>query len=505
MTERTTRSPRIAFDALTVDFGATRAVDQFTMSAGAGEIIGLLGHNGAGKSTIVNVATGAVPWTAGTISIDGAEIRLGSSPREIAQIGVTVVHQEPALVPNLSILDNLELGRRPTGSRRARADEARAALAEVGADLALDLPVATLSLGERQLVDLARGVLEGEIKVLFLDEPTAALGAEETTALHALIRTFADAGAVVFYVSHRLPDILDVCTRITVMNTGRIVMDAPAAGLQVEDLSEALAPGTVRAAFTPRHSDRVALEIGYGATDLVVHRGEVVGLFGMASSDQFRLLESLYGLRPAEGVQRLGGDEFSPSDPRQALRRGVFYVPADRERDGLLATFTAQDNVLFPWYARLGAAGWITRRTGAALYAESRERLEVRGPGGEVPVSEFSGGNRQKHLLARWMFPEQPGVLLLAQPTQGVDVGAKADIVRAIRAFADAGSTIVVASAESDEITSMCDRAYVLYGGRSAELRAGSTLTDDALLDTLLSLASGAASHPESLNEVNQS
>ncbi|HKP05615.1 MAG TPA: sugar ABC transporter ATP-binding protein [Microbacterium sp.] len=504
MTEPTTASPRIAFDALTVDFGATRAVDQFTMSAVPGEIIGLLGHNGAGKSTIVNVATGAVPWTAGTISIDGEEIRVGSTPREIARIGVTVVHQEPALVPNLSIFDNLELGRRPTGSRRARADEARAALAQVGADLAIDLPVATLSLGERQLVDLARGVLEGEIKVLFLDEPTAALGAEETTALHALIRTFAAAGAVVFYVSHRLPDILDVCTRITVMNTGRIVMDAAAAGMQVEDLSEALAPGTVRATLTPRHSEDIELEVGYGGRSLIARRGEVVGLFGMASSDQFRLLESLYGLRPADGAQRLAGRDFAPTDPRHALRKRVFYVPADRERDGLLSTFTAQDNVLFPWYARLGAAGWITRGTGAELYAKSRERLEVRGPAGDVPVSEFSGGNRQKHLLARWMFPEQPGVLLLAQPTQGVDVGAKADIVRAIRALADAGSTVIVASAESDEITSMCDRAYVLYGGRSAELHAGSTLTDDALLDSLLTLASGGAAHPESLNEVNQ-
>ena len=506
MTERTTSSPRIAFDALTVDFGATRAVDQFTMSATPGEIIGLLGHNGAGKSTIVNVATGAVAWTAGMISIDGEEIRPGSTPREIAKIGVTVVHQEPALVPNLSILDNLELGRRPGGSRRTRADVARTALTQVGADLALDLPVASVSLGESQLVEPARGVLEGEIKVLFLDEPTAALGAEETTALHALIRHFAEAGAVVFYVSHRLPDILDVCTRITVMNTGRIVMDAPAAGMHVDDLSEALAPGTVRAALTPRRGDTAAVvvEVSYGADHLNARRGEVVGLFGMASSDQFRLLESLYGLRTADGAQRLMGREFVPADPRQALRSGVFYVPADRERDGLLSTFTAQDNVLFPWYGRLGAAGWITRRTGAELYAQSRERLEVRGPAGDVPVAEFSGGNRQKHLLARWMFPAQPDVLLLAQPTQGVDVGAKADIVRAIRALADAGSTILVASAESDEITSMCDRAYVLYGGRSAELHAGSSLTDEALLDTLLALASGVAPNPESLNEVKQ-
>ena len=498
------RTPRIEFDALTVDFGTTRAVDQFTLDAVPGEIIGLLGHNGAGKSTIVNVATGAVQWTEGSIRIDGEDIVQGSTPRDIARVGVTVVHQEPALVPNLSILDNLEVGRTPHGSRRSRADAARAALRQVGAELSLDLPVGTLSLGERQLVDLARGVLEGEVKVLFLDEPTAALGAEETTALHRLIRAFAAAGAVVFYVSHRLPDILDVCTRIAVMNTGRLVMDAPASGLKVEDLSEALAPGTIGQALVRPAAGDVEVEVRYGAEELIAHRGEVVGLFGMAASDQFRLLESLYGLRTRADVQRLGGADHHPVDPRQAIRAGVYYVPADRERDGLLSTVSAQENVLFPWYGRLGAAGWITEASGSGIYEESRQRLNVRGPEGGVPISEFSGGNRQKHLLARWMFPQQPRLLLLAQPTQGVDVGAKADIVRAIRALAEAGSTVLVASAESDEITSMCDRAYVLFGGRSAELRAGATLSDDALLESLLTLASEGATPDDSLNEVTQ-
>ncbi|MEV8273058.1 sugar ABC transporter ATP-binding protein [Microbacterium sp. NPDC077184] len=503
MTHATNPPPRISFEGLTVDFGASRAVDHVTLSAVPGEIIGLLGHNGAGKSTVVNVATGAIGWTSGEIRIDGEPIPAGSTPRDIARIGVTVVHQEPALVPNLSILDNLELGRPAHGSRRERAAAAQAALERVGTDLPLDLPVATLSLGERQSVDLARGVLEGEIRVLFLDEPTAALGAEETAALHALIRSFAAAGAVVFYVSHRLPDILDVCTRIAVMNTGRLVMDQPAAGLRVEDLSEALAPGIVRAALVSARRGTLATEIEYGDRHLTAHRGEVVGLFGMAASDQFHLLESLYGLRADESRHRLEGRPYAPSDPSDALRRGVFYVPADRERDGLLSTFSARDNVLFPWYGHLGAAGWITPQTGGDLYERSRELLEVRGPAGDVPVSEFSGGNRQKHLLARWMFPQQPEVLLLAQPTQGVDVGAKVDIVRAIRALAEQGSTVLVASAESDEITSMCDRAYVLYGRRSAELHAGSTLTDEALLDTLLRLAGD--SHSDEQNEVHPS
>ena len=481
--------PRIAFDELSVVFGATRAVDRFQLEAQRGQVIGLLGHNGAGKSTIVNVATGAVPWTTGTVTIDGAEIAHGSSPRQIAKLGVAVVHQEPALAPNLSVLDNLELGRTHPRRRRDRVIQAKAALKRVGSELPLDLPVGVLSLGERQLVDLARGYLEGEIKVLFLDEPTAALGAAETVALHELIRSLAASGTVVFYVSHRLPDILDVCTRIVVMNSGRVVMDRAAAGLHTPDLSEALAPGTVRQSVDSTARDSTGFECRSGETEITARQGEVVGLFGMAASDQFSLLESYFGLRAGDGHASLLGQPYRPRSPADSIKAGVYFVPADRETDGLLATAPARENVLLPWYGTRINPWWIDERSGADVYERSRVALNVQGPGGDAPISEFSGGNRQKHLLARWMFPETPTVLLLSQPTQGVDVAAKADIVRAVRELAASGTTVVVASAESDEITSMCDRAYVLYQSRTATLTAGADLSDQNLLDALLALA----------------
>ncbi|MET0910858.1 MAG: ATP-binding cassette domain-containing protein, partial [Ilumatobacteraceae bacterium] len=234
--------PRLAFDDVTVDFGVTRALDGVDLTFGAGEIVGLLGHNGAGKSTLVNVATGAVRATSGSMLLDGQAVTAGT-PRQAAELGITVVHQTPALVGNLTVLDNLFLGRDRTGRAKVDRSAARAALAEVsGEGLALDTMVSTLELGERQIVDLARGLLYGEMKVLLLDEPTAALGQAETDALHALIRRLASKGTTVIYVSHRLPDILEVCDRIAVLREGKVAGTHAVTGLTAGALAKALVP-----------------------------------------------------------------------------------------------------------------------------------------------------------------------------------------------------------------------------------------------------------------------
>ncbi|MDR2565207.1 MAG: sugar ABC transporter ATP-binding protein [Bifidobacteriaceae bacterium] len=479
---------RFGLRQLTVEFGATRAVDGVTLEVQPGEIVGLLGHNGAGKSTIVNVSSGALAWTSGEIRIDGAPVQRGASPRAMAELGVTVIHQEPALAANLTVLANLFLGRKRTGSRAARRRRAAEALKEVGGEsIPLDVPVSTLSLGERQLVDLARGALFGEIRVLMLDEPTAALGLAETRSLHALIRSYAAKDAAVVYISHRLADILDVCQRIVVLESGRVVLDRPAAGLSLAELSEALAPGVVHQQLvsTAREEEVVRVELPGGAVN--AKAGEVVGLFGMAGGEQLAVLESLFGIGPKLPMW-LAGQRYAPKRPGDALRQGIFLVPPDRDKDGLLAGFSGKDNVMLPWLRDSKAAWWLGRRTGAAVYQDSRLRLNVQGPGGDVPVTAFSGGNRQKHLLARWMFPAQPRLLLLGQPTQGVDVGAKVDIVRAVRLLAADGVTVLVASSENDEIASMCDRSYVLRDGRVALVERGPELAT-ALLDSLLRLS----------------
>jgi ABC-type sugar transport system ATPase subunit len=489
------RAPaRLSFEALSVDFGVTRALSEITASIKPGEIVGLLGHNGAGKTTLFNVASGSVPASSGRFLLDGEPVPRRATPSQIAALGITIIHQEPALAGNLSVIDNIQLGRPRTTSRAEGRRIAQAALDRVGAHAALDQPVSALGLGQRQLVDLARGITGGEMRVLLLDEPTAALGRAETDALHALIRTFAAAGTAVIYVSHRLPDILEVCERILVLRTGELVLDRPSSAFTPRELASALAPGL-------DHDE--SFESCAGEERLTLHdpyplhfkAGEVVGLFGMAAGDQFALLERLFGIGEPLGVS-LDGVSRVLSSPNGSMELGIHLVPADREKDGLISGMSAIDNVYLPWLGRTGGGGWwITEATGRDAYSDARTQLSILGPAGDATIDQFSGGNRQKHLLARWMFPVRPNVLLLAQPTQGVDVGARADIRRGIREAALAGTTVIVASAETDEIASMCDRSYVLLGAHSAHVDSSETF-DAALLETLLTLAErSAAAH----------
>lgn len=483
--------PRIAFTDITVDFGATRALDRVDISVEAGEVVGLLGHNGAGKSTLVSIAAGVLRPSGGLLEIDGTPVA-HLSPQAVGRRGLTVVSQEPALVATLSIHDNLFLGH-PDVPRRERAARAADVLAKVGLEgISPRTIVGELQTGQRQLVDVARGMILGGLKVMFLDEPTAALGAAETERLHTLIRELADGGVAVVYVSHRLPDVLSVCTRVVVLNSGRVVSDASASSLTVRDLSVALSPGFEDLELHAGTAEgEVALRV-HGPSELTFRRGEIVGVFGMAAGAQFALMESVFGARQHHSVSSFGyeldGKRFAPGSPKAAIAAGVVMVPADREVDGLLRNLSARDNVLLPWFRAHATAGAVMPSTGGSAYQDAREAMSIRGPDGAAPIATFSGGNKQKHLLARWIYPHKPRVLLLNQPTQGVDVGAKNDIVKALRALADDGVTIIVASSESDEIARMCSRSYVLHELETAEVPSGPQM-EEQLLSTLLELA----------------
>jgi ABC-type sugar transport system ATPase subunit len=475
---------RLEFKGVTVDFGPTRAIDQVSFSIKPGEVVGLLGHNGAGKTTLFNVVSGAIGASVGSFILDGEEFTGAVTPREISSRGVTVLHQEPALAANLSVVENLFLGG-PGRITKAMRQKAAAVLDDVGADFELTRPVGTLSLGERQLVALARGALAADIKVLLLDEPTAALGLRESEALHELIERFARSGVAVVYVSHRLPDILSICTRVVILSGGKMVADGPTGDFDAASLARALAPEMLTTLKEAPQIQEPLIEIPTPHAQLTVRGGEVVGLFGMAGGEQFDVLAQLFGLRGRCDVQ-WDGELVSVASPKAAIRKGIYMVPPDRETDGLVNGMSAQDNVFSPWFRFMAARGWwISRKTGGVEYADARRDLNIHGPEGVASIDQFSGGNRQKHLVARWMGVRPPKLLLLGHPTQGVDVGAKADIVRSVRAAARNGSAVLVASAESDEIASLCDRAYVINGSQVTEVASGPRF-DERLLEALL-------------------
>lgn len=478
----TTSENRLEYEDVSVSFGATKALSNVSFSVREGEIVGLLGHNGAGKSTLFNVTSGAVSASSGSVRIDGHGVGGDLSPRKAAELGITVIHQEPALAPNLSVLDNLFLSRRVQRGTDKK-EEARRALARVGADVPLDMPVDSLSLGDRQLVDLARGVLSGDMKILLLDEPTAALGKTETDFLHALIRDFAAQGVAVVYVSHRLPDIMEVCTRIVVLRAGELVVDDPTDTFSPERLAKALVPDLRQAKTIETSPGGAVLAYDAPGGEIAVRSGEVVGLFGMAGGEQFEIAARLGGAGDQTEYEFLG-EKIRVSHPRQAMRRGIFFVPPDRDKEGLIATETAKDNVLFPWYGEKGG-WWVSQKTGRVAYERARRKLDIQGPDGNAEIAQFSGGNRQKHLLARWIYPAEPELLILSQPTQGVDVGAKLDIVEAVRTAARDGAAVVVVSSESDEIASMCDRSYVLTESCVSSIDSSADFNTDLLSELL--------------------
>jgi ABC-type sugar transport system ATPase subunit len=459
---------KLASDGLSVTFGHTKALSEFEFEFRAGEIIGLLGHNGAGKSTFVNAVTGAVTKYEGRLFIAGVEVPPGAGPRELAQMGISVLFQEPALVGTLSVKDNLFLGHHVEPSEAAACE----ALTSVGARFLLDQPVSSLTLGQRQIVALARGLLGGQPEVLLLDEPTAALGRRETDALHDVIRQFADSGTAVVYVSHRLRDIFDVCNRVVVLQGGRQQIDRPISDVTMGTLTSALAPGldqseAPQATREPSTSPEVLRVQERRGNELSFGEGEIVGLFGMAAGAQYELLDRLFGLDEPTKYE-LDGAAVHVSRPFDALKRGIHLVPADREKDGVLGNLSAFDNVFLPWLREPSLSSAQDRQE---LYAEIREKFGIQGPPGTALITAFSGGNRQKHLLS--------------QPTQGVDVQAKQDIRRVIGELAEQGTTVLVASAEADEIASLCSRSYV-FGATACHNVPGGSGFDSRLMTSLL-------------------
>jgi ABC-type sugar transport system ATPase subunit len=461
--------PILTLEGIHVSFGGIVALRDENFAVRPGEIVGLLGHNGAGKSTLVNVATGAVRPQRGLMTIDGRRASVLGNPSEIEKAGVKVIHQEPALAQFLSVADNITLGRREEWlSNAERREFSRRALALIGSPIDVDRPVSTLEFGEKQIVDLARA-LSTDLKVLFLDEPTGALGQQEADRLHDLLRKLASEGRGIVYVSHRLRDILSVCTRLVVLRGGEVVLDEPAANFTVARLSEALAPDMRQSdRSVPPDTTEVALTAKRGDQELQFHKGRITGLFGMAAGPQFQLLEQLFGTGGSIDAS-LFGRPLDVNGPRDAIRNGIFYVSANREREGLLQHMSSLDNLVLPWIDHFRNGPFVSHDKAAVTYRKAQQSLNIRGGHMDGLVSQLSGGNRQKVVLGRWIFGDRPKVLLLAQPTQGVDVGARLDIARSLHALADTGVTILVASSESDEIELLCSRAYTCQGDRWSE------------------------------------
>ncbi|WP_020387084.1 sugar ABC transporter ATP-binding protein [Kribbella catacumbae] len=490
-------------------YGGVQACRDVDFTLGAGEVHALLGENGAGKSTLMKILSGDVTGYAGQIEINGSPVSF-SGPTDAQAAGIAMIHQELDLVPGLPVADNIFLGRElrtrlRTVDRRRMEREARALLERSGVDLDPRRPVGELRIGEQQLVTIAKAI-SLDARVLIMDEPTSALTTSEVERLFVVIRELRRGGVGIVYISHRMEEIAQVADRASVLRNGQNVASFDPRTLSTAEVVEAMVGRPVQTMFTtpdaatgdellrvenlaltprrPRPGRRDPAGIS-----LTVRAGEIVGLAGLLGSGRTELLETLYGVAPGgtrSGRIVLQGQQIQPRGPRHALRHGIGFVPEDRRTSGLVLFHSILANTVvssLPAYGRLGV---IARRMERSASVRMADRLRLKFGRLQDEVGTLSGGNQQKVVFGRMLLTE-PHLLLLDEPTRGVDVGAKAEIYRLLGELAGQGIGVLLASSELPELVGVCDRVVVLRDGRDV----ASFSTADSAEGDLLAAAMG--------------
>jgi len=491
-------------------FGGVQALRNASLDVRAGEVHALVGENGAGKSTIINVLAGAVQSDEGTVIFDGQRVNFGS-PAESQAAGIAVIHQELATLPTMSVAENVWMGRMPTKGwrldRRSMEVQTRTLLDSVGLDVDPRAIMRDLSLSQQQLVEIAKALGAGA-RLLIMDEPTASLTEHEATRLHALTRRLRDQGTAILFVSHRIAEVFAIADRITVFRDGSHVAtmatdDATPARVVELMVGRPMSMDTV--AVTVSDAAPMVLEVrhltrrepigrGPGLHDvsLTVRRGEIVGLAGLVGAGRSELAETIFGAREFDsGDVFIGDDRARLESPADALSAGIAMVPEDRKGLALFLEHSVRANMSMAVLPRLRKRGLVSRRSERALAEDQVRRLHVHTPDIETPVRALSGGNQQKTVLARWL-ATKPRLLILDEPTHGVDVGAKAEIYALVRNLARDGVAILLISSELPEVLALSTRIVVMREGRVA-----ATLTREEANERIVMMhATGSGTEP---------
>ena len=487
-------------------FGFTTALAGVDLTIRAGEVLALLGENGAGKSTLVKVLTGVIAPDAGTIDIDGVD-HDALTPRHAEELGIARVAQELSLFPEMNVAANVLIGREPRrfglvdrGALHRRTSEL---LELLGIPLDTRLAVRRLSLAERQLVEIAKAMARTP-RILVLDEPTSGLREHEVERLFEVIRGLRQRGCAVVFISHRLEEVFAIADRIAVLKDGRNSGEVDRADVARDHVVRMMVGRTVESQFPTRPPAGVrgadlqpalrAVDFGVVGTnvsgiDLALYPGEVCGLAGLQGQGQTTLLEGLFGLRRATGRLDVGRHRGPFRHPGVAVAAGLALVPEDRKSEGGHLDFTVRANVTLPLLDRFTRATVIQRRVERARARTATSALGVRPADPEQVLANLSGGNQQKVILARWLGAD-PTVLLLADPTRGVDIATKQEIYRIIRAEADKGVAVLILSTELTELIGLCDRVLVMVEGSIAAEFARDGLTEEMVMDVAAGVAS---------------
>jgi rhamnose transport system ATP-binding protein len=489
----------LKLDAITKSFQAVRALRGVSLTVEAGEVHAILGENGAGKSTLIKVITGAHQPDGGEVWFNGKKAG-HLSPARARELGVAAIYQQPALFPDLTVAENIAMGlEKPSPFRRVRWNErnrrARELLQSVGAEIQADTEVRQLSMPQQQLVEIARALGAGA-RILIMDEPTASLTSKEVELLFSVIREMRRRGVSVIYISHRLDEIFSIADRMTVLRDGQSVATHWVGEINEAGLIRLMVGREVSAIYPPALNTPGATVLslknlgcaaaGVHDVSMDVRAGEVLGLAGLVGAGRTELARVLFGITPADSGQvELNGKTIRIDSPRDAIGLGIAYLPEDRRRHGIVPEMSVASNATLAILNRFFPGGWLRPEAEDDLARKFISDLSIKVSSPSAPASSLSGGNQQKVALSRWLAAE-PKVLILDEPTQGVDIGAKAEIHKIIRQLAARGMAVIMISSDLPEVLGMSARIAVMRQGGIAAILDASCATGHSIMAAAL-------------------
>ena len=486
-------------------FPNVQALNDVSLDIRPGEILAFMGENGAGKSTLLKIINGDYQPDSGTLTIDGQRLTF-SNPRDAHKAGIRVIYQEPEIIPGVDVAENIWAGELPKRfgllDRRRLNEQVQRSLAEYGFEdvLPTQLKGDELSSAQRQLVEIMRALKSG-VRVLALDEPTSSLTDEEVDRLFALVRRLRDEGVAIIYVSHRIREILRLCDRVAILRDGQLIAVRPAAELNDAEIVRLMVGRELSDVFRRRRAgtDHEVLRVTgldsnwHQDVGFYVNAGEVVGFAGLVGAGRTELAKVIFGELPkARGRITLESRDVTIRRPDDAIAKGIGFAPEDRKREGLVLIRSVLENASLAILPQVSRFHFVRRGLERAITTDFVEKLRVRTPSLEQEVGKLSGGNQQKVVLARWL-AAKPKVLILDEPTRGIDVGAKAEIYRLIDDLANQGLGIMFVSSELPEILGLSDRIYVMQQGRITGELAAADATEEAVLGLAMVEQSSAA------------
>lgn len=487
-------SPVLTLKNICKSFGPIEVLHGVDLEVYPGEIVALLGENGAGKSTLSNIISGTILPTSGEMTWQGAPYA-PATPREAIDAGVGMIHQELLLLPHLSIAENIFVGRYPMThgrvDRREMERRAQTGLQRLGLDVSPRRVVHGLSTASQQLIEIAKA-LTLNARLLILDEPTAALGGEETKLLFKQIERLKAEGVGIIYISHRLEEIKRIADRIVVMRDGENVRQFDTADLPVRTIVEAMVGRDMDQMFPAlaKPADETMLEVRnlgsarghFHDVNFSVRRGEIFGIAGLVGAGRTELVRAIAGADPiADGAVLLNGKEITPRSPREAIDNGIVLVPEDRKLQGVVLTHSIAENIAYSNFESVGKAGWINKSRVRRFAEENIRKFGVKGRGHQN-ASEMSGGNQQKVVIAKWL-ARNPRVVLLDEPTRGIDVGARSSIYEIIHGLAAEGVAVIVVSSDLEEVLGVSNRIMVMAAGRQTGILDHSEANDVSVME----------------------